>query len=168
MSSSYPTKPTHSRHDTALIHGLSTAEFARLTEVCTEAKSKAYCPYSKFRVGAAVLTKSGSCIAGANVENAAYPVGVCAERVALGTAAVEGARPGDIRAVAVSTDASTPSSPCGFCRQFINEFCEATTPIIMFDKDGKWVVMTVEQLLPMGFGPDQLKRDQAAAAQLEQ
>ncbi|KAF4547599.1 Cytidine deaminase-like protein [Elsinoe fawcettii] len=165
---SYPNKPTHARHETALIHGLSTAEFARLTEVCTDAKSRAYCPYSHFRVGAAVLTKSGVYIPGANVENAAYPVGTCAERVALGTAAVqEGARPGDIRAIAVATDASTPSSPCGMCRQFINEFCEANTPVIMFDKDGKFVVMTIEQLLPMGFGPDQLKRSDAAAAKLE-
>ncbi|PSK42201.1 Cytidine deaminase [Elsinoe australis] len=155
---SYPNKPTHARHETALIHGLSTAEFAKLTETCTDAKSKAYCPYSHFRVGASVLTKSGVFIQGANVENAAYPVGTCAER---------GCRPGDIRAIAVATDASTPSSPCGMCRQFINEFCEANTPIIMFDKEGKFVVMTIEQLLPMGFGPDQLKRSDAAAAKLE-
>ncbi|GAM91432.1 hypothetical protein ANO11243_094820 [Dothideomycetidae sp. 11243] len=121
-------------------------------------------PYSKFRVGCAVLTRDGRYVQGANIENAAYPVGLCAERVALSTAAVEGARPGDIRAVAIAADASTPTSPCGMCRQFINEFATATTPIIMFDKEGKWVVMTVEQLLPMGFGPDQLRRSDDAAA----
>jgi cytidine deaminase len=63
-------------------------------------------------------------IRGANVENAAYPVGTCAERTALGTAVVEGARRGDIRALAVATDISPPASPCGMCRQYIREFCE--------------------------------------------
>lgn len=81
-------------------------------------------PYSKFRVGASLLLKSGQVIRGANVENAAYPVGTCAERTALGTAVVEGARRGDIRALAVATDISPPASPCGMCRQYIREFCE--------------------------------------------
>lgn len=63
-------------------------------------------------------------VRGANVENAAYPVGTCAERTALGTAVVEGARRGDIRALAVATDISPPASPCGMCRQYIREFCE--------------------------------------------
>jgi len=108
---SYPTKPTHSRSDTALHHGLSTSQFQELKETCIEAKSKAYCkdslflvsarltqsktwfsnpellgPYSNFRVGASVLIRSGSVIQGANIENASYPVGTCAERVALGNA----------------------------------------------------------------------------------
>jgi cytidine deaminase len=65
-------------------------------------------------------------IRGANVENAAYPVGTCAERTALGTAVVEGARRGDIRALAVATDISPPASPCGMCRQYIREFCEVS------------------------------------------
>lgn len=111
MSSSYPSKPTHSRTDTALIHGLSTAEFARLADLCVEGKAKAYCellpldigrfrlmiannasttgPYSNFRVGAAILTKSGRYYQGANVENAAYPSGLCAERTAMGPAIVD-------------------------------------------------------------------------------
>jgi cytidine deaminase len=83
-------------------------------------------PYSKFRVGASLLLKSGQVIRGANVENAAYPVGTCAERTALGTAVVEGARRGDIRALAVATDISPPASPCGMCRQYIREFCEVS------------------------------------------
>jgi len=156
MSSSYPSKPLHSRHDTALIHGLSTTEVQRLSETSVAAKGNAYCPYSRFRVGAAILTKSGDCYSGANVENAAYPVGTCAERVALGAAVAQGVRMGDIRAIAVATDISPPASPCGMCRQFIREFCELTMPVLMYDKDGKFIAMTVEQLLPMSFGPEQL------------
>ena len=83
-------------------------------------------PYSLFRVGASLLLTSGQIIRGANVENAAYPVGTCAERTALGTAVVEGARRGDIRALAVATDISPPASPCGMCRQYIREFCEVS------------------------------------------
>ncbi|KAL9536285.1 Cytidine deaminase [Sphaerulina musiva] len=149
----------HARHDTALIHGLSQAEVQKLSASCVEAKSRAYCPYSNFRVGAALLLRSGEVVTGANVENAAYPVGTCAERTAIGTAVVQHrAARGDIRAIAVATDISPPASPCGMCRQFIREFCEPSTPILMYDKDNHSVVMTLEQLLPMSFGPDQLQR----------
>ena len=98
-------------------------------------------PYSKFRVGASLLLKSGQVIRGANVENAAYPVGTCAERTALGTAVVEGARRGDIRALAVATDISPPASPCGMCRQYIREFCEVS------EKRGKCVLKEADMIL---------------------
>jgi cytidine deaminase len=81
-----------------------------------DAKSAAYCPYSQFRVGATILTHEDTFISGANVENAAYPVGTCAERVAFGKAVTEGYRK-DFKAVAVATDVDTPASPCGMCRQ---------------------------------------------------
>ncbi|GAB7342441.1 hypothetical protein MBLNU457_g0649t1 [Dothideomycetes sp. NU457] len=153
---SHPSKPMHSRHDTALIHGLSGTEVQTLSETSSEAKSKAYCPYSKFQVGASILLKSGAIIQGANVENASYPVGTCAERVALGYAVFQGIRMGDVKALAVATNLETPGSPCGMCRQFIREFCEPTMPILMFDINGKYVSMTVEQVLPMSFGPEKL------------
>jgi cytidine deaminase len=104
-------------------HGITTTEFAQLQRRATAAKATAYCPYSQFRVGATLLSnktggeeeEDGQYISGANVENASYPVGTCAERVALGKAVTEGHR--GFRAVAVATDISPPASPCGMCRQ---------------------------------------------------
>ncbi|KAF2718826.1 cytidine deaminase [Polychaeton citri CBS 116435] len=156
MTTDTPSRFRHTRQDTALIHGLSTSEVQLLQQSCVEARSRAYCPYSKFQVGCALLLNNDEVVIGANVENAAYPVGTCAERVAIGTAVVQGAKKGDIRAIAVSTGISPPASPCGMCRQFIREFCELSTPIMMFDKDGRSTTLTLEQLLPMSFGPDQL------------
>ncbi|KAK3065847.1 hypothetical protein LTR53_017968 [Teratosphaeriaceae sp. CCFEE 6253] len=151
----HPTKG-HNGNDTALKHGLSASDVHKLSEACIEAKGRAYCPYSHFRVGCSILLTNGNVVQGANVENAAYPVGTCAERVAVATAVVQGAKKGDFRAVAVATDITPPASPCGMCRQFLREFCELSMPIVMYDKDGKSTVMTLEQLLPMSFGPEKL------------
>ncbi|KAK4129513.1 cytidine deaminase [Parathielavia appendiculata] len=156
-------------------HDLTLDEFHALQSHAQEAKTRAYCPYSKFRVGAALLTRSGAYVTGANVENASYPVTTCAERVAFGTAVVAGYHQqqaaaqagngnaaaagggeGGFKAVAVATDAVGPASPCGMCRQCIREFCDLSVPIIMFDKDSKFIVMKLEELLPLSFGPDAL------------
>ena len=80
------------------------------------AAANAYAPYSEYQVGAAILTRDGRVIAGANVENAAYPLGVCAERSAIAKAASEGLRPGDLQAIAIT------ASPCGGCRQWLHEW----------------------------------------------
>lgn len=101
--------------DTAKKYGLTPAEVQELHQGATAAKATAYCPYSKFRVGATLLSKDGRYTAGANVENASYPVGTCAERVAFGKAITEGIR--GFKAVAVATDIEAPCSPCGMCRQ---------------------------------------------------
>ncbi|KAI0447756.1 cytidine deaminase [Xylaria telfairii] len=148
-------------------HGLTEAAFRELHTRCVGAKATAYCPYSEFRVGASLLSVEGVYFNGANVENASYPVGTCAERVAFGKAVTEGQR--RIKAVAVATDVSPPASPCGMCRQFaeglirpssppnsIREFCDLNVPIIMFDKDDNYVVMRLEELLPVSFGPEAL------------
>ncbi|KAI5866885.1 cytidine deaminase-like protein [Durotheca rogersii] len=152
--------------------GLTAAEFAELHRRSVAAKAAAYCPYSQFRVGAALLSADADAdapvyFAGANVENASYPVGTCAERVALGTAVTQGHR--RFRAVAVATDIAPPASPCGMCRQLwrsnrvapvppesIREFSEPSIPIIMFDKDDDYTVFRLEELLPLSFGPDAL------------
>ena len=103
-------------------YSLTTLQFETLLSRAAGAKATAYCPYSQFRVGATILTHSGEWIDVANVENAAYPVGTCAERVAFGKAVTEGffAKGVDgkgFKALAVSTDISPPASPCGMCRQ---------------------------------------------------
>ncbi|KAK8925189.1 Cytidine deaminase [Metarhizium anisopliae] len=130
-------------------HALTPEQFAALRSQASAAKAAAYCPYSKFRVGAAVLGDDGSVTTGANVENASYPVGTCAERVALGKAVTDrGLRA--FKAVAVATDVAPPASPCGMCRQLLD------MPVIMFDKDENFVVLTLEELLPLSFGPEKL------------
>jgi len=140
---------------TCLNYKITSAQFTSLQTRSVLAKSAAYCPYSNFRVGATILTHDDVFIDGANVENASYPVGTCAERVAFGKAITEGHR--KFKAVAVATDLKgTPASPCGMCRQFIREFCELDTPVFMFDKEGAYVVMRLEQLLPLSFGPEAL------------
>ncbi|KAJ4419877.1 hypothetical protein N0V82_004700 [Gnomoniopsis sp. IMI 355080] len=140
---------------TATTFGLTIQELHDLKRHAVAAKATAYCPYSNFRVGAVALSPtSGTYIPGANVENASYPVGTCAERVALGRAVTEGHR--QFKAIAVATDISPPASPCGMCRQFIREFCDLTMPILMFDKNGDFCVLRLEELLPMSFGPEHL------------
>ena len=118
-----PPTPQPSTSPTALAqtcstHNLTPTEFSALLTHAQTAKTRAYCPYSGFRVGAALLTASGDYVLGANVENASYPVTTCAERVAFGRAVVDGhLETGGFRAVAVATDAEAPASPCGMCRQ---------------------------------------------------
>lgn len=101
---------------TCTTHSITTQQFNLLRKQASAAKDTAYCPYSKFRVGAALLGDDDSITTGANVENASYPVGTCAERVAFGKAVTEGGVRG-FKALAVATDISPPASPCGMCRQ---------------------------------------------------
>ena len=102
--------------------------------------ANAYAPYSNYLVGAAVLTRDGRLFAGANVENAAYPLGVCAERSAIAKAASEGVRPGDLEAIAIT------ASPCGGCRQWLYEF--RLDRVTFRNRDGEIVTYTPEELLP--------------------
>ncbi|MCJ1297586.1 hypothetical protein MMC08_000373 [Hypocenomyce scalaris] len=187
-------------------------QLQELSEKAIDAKARAYCPYSKFRVGAALLTTDGQYIAGANIENASYPVGTCAERVALVKAVSEGQM--NFKALALATDISPPGPPSphqqntysnpfvvpkphhqnselillSICslplrhvpsivrsppsfpqltpgiftspsdlNYSIREFCPLTLPIFMHGKDGNYVVKTLQELLPMSFGPEDLK-----------
>lgn len=138
---------------------LSSQELQALSSKAITAKSLAHCPYSKFRVGACILTQSGEYIQGANVENASYPVGTCAERVAFGTAVVSGHK--NFKAIAVATDITPPASPCGMCRQFMSEFTSPSFPVYMYDKDGNYTVKTMNELLPMSFGPNDFPKNEA-------
>ncbi len=118
------------------------------------AREKAYAPYSKFLVGAAVLDEHGRIHAGCNVENAAYPQGVCAEAGALSAMVMAGGR--KALAVMVVGIADTPVTPCGGCRQKLREFASADTPILIANPQGVLISLTLEQLLPHSFGPEHL------------
>jgi cytidine deaminase len=96
-------------------YDMTTLQFQALYQNSVAAKAAAYCPYSNFRVGASILAEDGQYIDGANVENAAYAVAICAERVAMAQAVAKGNK--SFRAVAVATNITPPASPCGVCRQ---------------------------------------------------
>jgi cytidine deaminase len=113
------------------------------------AQEFAYVPYSNYRVGAALLTRSGRVYLGANVENAAYPLTMCAERVAVFSAISEGEQ--EFAALAVVT--SNGGSPCGACRQVLREFA-ADLPIYIADGTGNYREASVADLLPDSFGPE--------------
>ena len=118
------------------------------------AQARAYAPYSKFRVGAAVACPSGAVFAGCNVENAAYPVGSCAEAGAIAAMMLAGER--RIAAVMVMGDGDALVTPCGGCRQRIREFAAPDTPIHVAGPEGPRRTFTFDQLLPVSFGPDHL------------
>lgn len=132
-------------------------EEAALQQACTAAKTFSYSPYSHFRVGAALLYASGETVAGANVENASFPAGICAERAALATAVNRGLAREPLRAIAVTSDSPQLVSPCGVCRQSLREFAGLQTPVYMWTSEGALTVRTLDELLPLSFGPDNLK-----------
>jgi cytidine deaminase len=126
-----------------------------LIEAARNAAARAYCPYSRFRVGASVLTDRGEIFAGCNVENASYGLTICAERNAVFRAVLE--TPGTlvIRAVVVYTPTATPTAACGACRQVINEF--GPDALVISVCDGPDVIRsTTSELLPGAFGPSNL------------
>ena len=103
---------------------------------------KAYAPYSSFHVGVAVLTRDGTVIEGVNVENAAYPLGICAEKNGIGTAITQGYGPGDFEAIAIN------ASPCGGCRQWLHEL---GFDRVVFRNRGEVLTLTPVELLPETF-----------------
>lgn len=120
-----------------------------LLEAAWKAWDHAHAPYSRFHVGAALLTRSGKVVGGCNVENAAYPVSLCAERGALSAAVADGLKPGDLLAVVVVTDTPTLTPPCGACRQALAEFA-AALPVLLANR-GERKLHHLEDLLPHSF-----------------
>ena len=125
-----------------------------LVDAARAARAQAYAPYSKFAVGAAVLDDTGRIHAGCNVENAAYPQGVCAEATALVHMVMAGGR--QVRAVAVVGDAPEPVTPCGGCRQKIREFAADDVPVLIADLHIVRARYSLGELLPASFGPSHL------------
>lgn len=120
-----------------------------LLEAAWAARDRAHAPYSRFQVGAALLTSAGQVVAGCNVENAAYPVGLCAERGAVSAAVAQGMIPGGLVAAVVVTDAEGLTPPCGACRQVLVEFAE-DLPILLANHRTRQLHRLAE-LLPHSF-----------------
>ncbi len=118
------------------------------------AREKAYVPYSKFQVGAALLTTDGKIYHGCNVENAAFSMTNCAERTAFFSAYAHGDRQFEMLAVVADTDG--PVSPCGACRQVISELCPKDMKVILTNLNGDTQELTVAELLPGAFSPEDL------------
>lgn len=124
----------------------------QLVAAAQEVRQRAYAPYSHYLVGSAVLTIEGSIVVGCNVENAAYPATICAERVALTAAIAQGYR--DFIAIAVAT--ANGGTPCGICRQVMAEL-GLTMAVYISDADGNYYTTTVAELLPGAFRGDSLQ-----------
>ena len=121
------------------------------------ARGMSYSPYSRFAVGAALLTKDGKVYLGANIENSSYPLCMCAERNALYNAMMDGYKKEDFIALALCADTDEPCSPCGACRQVISELFPKHAPIYMSNLKGAVKEATIEELLPFAFSGDDLK-----------
>ncbi len=128
-------------------------DYPALIAAARSARERAYVPYSRFAVGAAVLTASGNIFPGCNIENAAYPVTLCAERVALFSAYAAGER--EIVAIAVITPTDDVASPCGACRQVMLELAPRSSVLLLNLQDARRHT-TPQELLPHGFGAGQL------------
>jgi cytidine deaminase len=122
-----------------------------LLKLARQARENAYAPYSRFLVGAALVTRDGRYFSGCNVENASYGLCNCAERTALFSAVAAGCRPGDFAAIAVIGDTPSPISPCGACRQVMSELCDDATPVWLGNLAGAVQETTVQALLPGSF-----------------
>ncbi|MBN3299296.1 CDD deaminase, partial [Amia calva] len=126
----------------------------QLVSQCMEARGRAYCPYSRFPVGAALLTKQGAIVTGCNVENASYGLSMCAERTAVQRAVAEGYR--EFTAIAVTCDiAESYVGPCGACRQVLREFGE-DLEVYLTKPSGSYMKTSLLELLPMSFSPAHL------------
>ncbi|OCH89262.1 cytidine deaminase [Obba rivulosa] len=145
---------------------LSQQDRERLVLAAIDAKEFAYCKYSKFRVGAALLSAKGEIIKGANIENASYGGTICAERTAIVKAVSEGIK--SFVALAVVTDVASAISPCGMCRQVLREFCALKMPVYLVpadylkrladgDEEGGIKTTSIGELLPDSFGPEDLE-----------
>ncbi|WP_141431509.1 cytidine deaminase [Bacillus sp. 03113] len=129
-------------------------ETEKLIIEAKKARERAYVPYSKFKVGAALLTEDGKVYHGCNIENSAYSMTNCAERTALFKALSEGDK--NFKTLVVIADTNRPVPPCGACRQVISELCSNDMTIVLTNLKGHIQEITVEELLPGAFSPEDL------------
>lgn len=128
----------------------------KLHDLAKKARLHSYSPYSKYKVGAAVLTKDGKVYSGCNIENSTYGATICAERVAILNAVSQGST--EISEICVVTDATPPWPPCGLCRQTLTEFGTGTVKVHLANLSGINSTTTMEKLMPMAFKPEHLSK----------
>ncbi len=131
-----------------------TKDAKELRDTAFAAMENAYAPYSRFRVGAAVRTRTGEVIAGCNVENAAYGEALCAERVAIAAAVARGMK--EFEEIAIASESDDPAAPCGSCRQTMSEFAP-DLKITSYSRNGKQVTWRLTDLLPEAFASNHLR-----------
>ena len=146
-------RPNHQESRTESSQLETEPNLIRLIELAKAASKKAYCPYSKFQVGAIVVTESGEEFSGCNVENASYGLTICAERNAIFQMVAQARH--RIKLVVIYTPTKEPASPCGACRQVINEFATGVRIVSACDSE-KRIDTTIDHLLPGAFGPNNL------------
>lgn len=140
---------------TSIVDAQGDRVLTMLRERALGAMTRAYAPYSGFRVGAALLGTDGSITEGCNVENASFPAGICAERGAVAAAVARGVRAFD--SLAIATEAEEPTPPCGICRQVLEEFSPHLL-VVSVTSDGREARWTLDELLPRAFTPRSLDR----------
>ena len=136
---------------------LEKQEIQKLYDAALKVRLNSYSPYSKFKVGAALLLQDGNIITGTNVENASYGLSMCAERNAIFEAVIKGYRKEDFVKLCLITDSKSIASPCGACRQVISEFFSKDTPIILATTSGERLITNIGELLPYSFDEENLK-----------
>lgn len=129
-------------------------DYRKLARIAIDARENAYVPYSKFKVGAAVVTEDDSIYTGCNIENASYGATNCAERTAIFKAVSEGHK--KIKAIAIVGDMSTHTYPCGICRQVIVEFATKDIDIILVKNEDDYIIKGMEEILPGAFTKEDL------------
>ncbi len=130
-------------------------DYQFLINSAMDARTKAYAPYSKFRVGAALLGKNGQIFTGCNIENASFSATNCGERTAFYNAIVSGIT--EFEAIAIVSDSTDYIAPCGVCRQVMVEFCQPDFQILMCKADGSYNQLSLSDLMPMSFDQSFLK-----------
>ena len=131
-------------------------DIVRLYEAAVAARKNSYSPYSKFKVGAALLLDDNNIVSGTNVENSSYGLAMCAERNALFTAIGMGYKKENIKAILVVANTDGPCSPCGACRQVISELMDKDADVILTNRKNDIKLFTVKDLLPFYFSKDDL------------
>ena len=128
-----------------------TFDVEKLIDNALIAKANAYSPYSKFKVGAAILLKNGNYILGCNIENKSYSMTMCAERCALFKLISDGFTKADVVAMAVVANTDEPVTPCGACREVMSELLNDDTPIVLANNRRDRIIVSVKELLPLAF-----------------